>query len=187
MSKRSSIAFTTLAFLILGVFILSKNHSSIDLSSYSQQKALVLKKIEHKHERGQLHQKVLPPIKIEIQHLGEAIKAGNQFEIRAIVSSSVATENVQIKWSIPEYLKPISGDLEPVISYLPANENVEVSFVLESFSEDNQQIHVIAHAPYGDNVWSATDQYNTTLEEIILEKKKGLAKRHQEYLHKMTR
>ncbi|MCB0356571.1 MAG: hypothetical protein KDD40_06165, partial [Bdellovibrionales bacterium] len=135
------------------------------------------------HEKLSVHQKIKPPIRINIdKNLIGKIYAGDEFEVTATVSSEVDTKNVKVEWSLPQYLQVISGELMHSFAELKAGEQKTVRISLISHSEENQQIHIFASAPYGKQVLSAVDQFNTTDEEDIKNAKSDLVKRNLDYI-----
>ena len=155
------------------VFPLDHNHTT-DLSNDS----FGLKKF---HDKLSLHQKIKPPISVKIDKSIGEISSGQEFEITATISSTVATNDVKVEWAIPQYMEIVNGETTHTFDLIEANESKIIRLVLKSSSEENQQIHVFASAPFGKQILTAMDQFNSTDEDALKEAKSALVKRHLEY------
>ncbi|MCB9025699.1 MAG: hypothetical protein H6625_05240 [Bdellovibrionaceae bacterium] len=130
-----------------------------------------------------VHQKIKPPISITIEKdiIGRVF-AGDEFEIVANVISEIDTENVKVEWSLPTFVEVVSGETYHSFQYLKKGEPKQVRLTLKSHSEENQQIHITASAPYGKQILSSVDQFNTLLEQDLKEAKAALVERNRNYI-----
>ncbi len=134
------------------------------------------------HERLSVHQKIQPPIIVKIDKSSiNKVYAGDVFEITAEVTSKAETKNLKVSWKIPQFMEIIAGEVDHTFEKFEAGEKRTVRMTLKSHSEDNQQIHVVASAPYGKQILSAVDQFNSTDEEDIREAKAALVQRNLNY------
>jgi len=152
-------------------------------SSFKEQKKLVFKKASAKHKNFLLHQKIAPPISIILSRTS----GDNQGNLTLIakVTSTVDTNDVVISWDLPKWVQLISGNIRSVLPSLPAGVEKTIEITLSTQSEENQQVHVMAKAPYGEFIWSSTDQYNTRYQKEIIESKEKLVKRNADYIKKI--
>ncbi len=168
--------FSFVAVVLLSQLINTNNHQRIPASINSKQ-------LKQLHDKLSVHQKIKPPILVSIDK--EAISkvyAGDEFEITAKIISEMDTNNAKVEWHLPEYLEVVSGELMHQFAELKAGEKKVIRLVLKSHSEENQQIHITASAPYGKQTLSAVDQFNTMVEEELKSAKADLVKRNLEYM-----
>lgn len=172
--------FSFIMFIVLSQLSIRLNHDNQQRSPASVHKENNLK---HFHDKLSVHQKIKPPIEVAIEKKYlDKIHAGEEFEISAIITSSMDTQNVKVEWSLPNFVEVVSGETLHTFEELAANDVKEVRLLLKSHSEENQQIHITASAPYGKQILSSVDQFNTVLEQDLTEAKAALVKRNLDYI-----
>ncbi|MBX3020702.1 MAG: hypothetical protein KF799_03425 [Bdellovibrionales bacterium] len=138
-------------------------------------KELVLGTVEaplHRHT-----EKLQGPVEAAVDLIGERPeKSGDVFVMRATISSSVALENVDYKWSLPADVQVVNGELKGQIAVLAPGKPAEVTLTLKSLSGANHQVHLIASAAKGGTRFAQSTQYNTLLEPVLDAGRKNLHK-----------
>ena len=177
------IIVSILAFAFFIVLAQVSSHLNTDEMLREPASIQTKQKFKHLHEKLSVHQKIKPPIEVYIdKNVIGKVYAGDEFEVTAKVSSTVDTQNAKVEWSLPRYVEVINGELLHTFENLKAGESHILRLTLKSHSEDNQQIHITATAPYGKQVLSSVDQFNTTVEQELKEAKADLVQRNLDYI-----
>lgn len=169
MSKFYSAAMT-MAFAV--AIVLAANHaednapSSTTRAPSSLKKEMVLGNVEaplHRHT-----EKVSGPVETSIELTGaRPEKAGDVFVLRGLISSSMPLDMVDFKWSLPEDVELINGELSGQIAALAPGKTAEVVLTLKSKTGENHQVHLMASSHSGETRFGQVSQYNTLLEPVL--------------------
>jgi len=141
----------------------------------SLKKELVLGNVEsplHRHT-----EKIHGPVEANVELLGERPEeAGDVFVLKGTVTSSLALTEVDFKWSLPEGVVLVNGELRGQIATLNAGKPAEITLTLKSLTGENHQVHLIASAHRAGTRFAQSVQYNTLMEPVLEAARKDLKK-----------
>lgn len=111
----------------------------------------------------------------------ERIVLGAPFTLNVEIFSEEDIEGVDLKWSLPNDIVLVSGEIEEKIDFISGNGGVkQTSLTLTSATEQNQQIHLFVSGQKNGTSFGTSIQFNTRDQALIENENVELVRRSKE-------
>ncbi|MBK7844014.1 MAG: hypothetical protein IPJ71_10000 [Bdellovibrionales bacterium] len=114
--------------------------------------------------------KVSGPLLVKMKRTvaDESIVPGVPFTLDVEIFSEEDIEGVNLKWSLPDEIVLVNGEIERTIDFSSGNGGVkQTSLTVTSTSEQNQQIHLFVSGQKNGTSFGTSIQFNTLDQEMI--------------------
>lgn len=127
--------------------------------------------------------KVSGPLLVKMKRAvaDESIVPGVPFTLDVEISSEEDIEGVNLKWSLPNEIVLVNGEIEKTIDFISGNGGVkQTSLTATSKSEQNQQIHLFVSGQKNGTSFGTSIQFNTRDQNMIENENVELVHRSKE-------
>ncbi len=133
-----------------------------------------------KHKYLRATHKISIPLKVHITSDTKNATPGEPFTLTGHVNTHKQLKNVHISWALPKGVELLKGSLDYFVNEVSKNNPHSSELVLVSTVEKNLRIHFRAK---GRGHYSATAQYNTTLQTQINREIANIKASHKKYVN----
>lgn len=94
-----------------------------------------------------------------------SIQPGVPFTLQAHISVVRDFPDLRVKWSLPEGMQLVAGNLKETLGHVTPDAPQDVSITVQQTSSENEQVHLSVHEFRGTVRYGAIHQFNTNFQE----------------------